>query len=189
LEVVGEASDGHEVIALAAEARPDLAILDVSLPHVNGIEAARRLHAMAPSMRIAMLSMHADRAFVLESLRAGATAYLLKDDGFDDLLRAIPRIMDGHVVLADRIAQQVVQEFVATARSAPGSVFALLSPREREVLQMIAEGLGTKEIARAQGVSVRTVETHRSRIMDKTGARSVAELTKFAIREGLTSLD
>ena len=189
LQVVGEASDGREVLELAASLRPDLIVLDVSMPGLNGIEAARRIREIDPAIRIAMLSMHADRRYVLESLKAGATAYLLKDDGFEELIRAIPRILLGRVVLADRIGGQVVQEYLALAGRSDDSAFARLSPREREVLQLIAEGRSTKQIAAAQDVSVKTVETRRKQIMDKLDLHSVAELTKYAVREGLTTLD
>jgi RNA polymerase sigma factor (sigma-70 family) len=189
LQVVGEAGDGHALLALVAEARPDLVILDVSMPGLNGVDAVRQLHALDDSIRVVMLSMHADRRFVVESLKAGASAYLLKDDGFEDLISAIPRVMRGQIVLADRIHAQVVNEYVAMAQSEAGTAFERLSPREREVLQLIAEGRSTKEIAKAQGVSTKTVETRRSRIMHKLDLHTVAELTKYAIREGLTPLD
>lgn len=189
ISVVGEAADGQELLRLVEELRPDLLVLDVSMPGLNGIEAARRIHARHPAMRIAMLSMHADRRYVLESIKAGASAYLLKDDGFAELVQAIPRIMAGQVVLAARIGERVVQEYVALARREEGSAFSALSPREREVLQLIAEGRSTKEIAALQQVSVKTVETRRQQIMEKLDLHSVAELTKYAIREGLTSLD
>jgi len=187
--VVGEAADGRELLRLVETLRPELVVLDVSMPGLNGIEAARHIHELDPAIRIAMLSMHADRRYVLESLKAGAAAYLLKDDGFAELVRAIPRIMAGQVVLAASVSDRVVQEYVALARRDESSAFSALSPREREVLQLIAEGRSTKEIAAAQAVSVKTVETRRKQIMDKLDLHSVAELTKYAIREGLTSLD
>ncbi len=189
LEVVGEASDGREVVELAEALRPDLVILDVSMPGLNGIEAARRIRQLDPGIRVAMLTMHSDRRFVLESLNAGATAYLLKDDAFEDLIRAIPRILGGQVVLAEQIGSQVAREYAALAAREEDSVFGRLSPREREVLQLIAEGRTTKEIAALHEVSVKTVETQRKQIMDKLDLHSVAELTKYAVREGLTSLD
>lgn len=189
LEVIGEAADGRELLALVERLRPHLVVLDVSMPGLNGIEAAQRIREIDPGIRIAMLSMHADRRFVLESLKAGATAYLLKDDGFEELVRAIPRLLAGQIVLAGRIGDRIVQEYVALAGSADESAFARLTPREREVLQLIAEGRSTKEIAGAQDVSVKTVETRRKSIMDKLDLHSVAELTKYAVREGLTSLD
>ena len=189
LSVVGEAADGRTLMTLVEALRPDLVVLDVSMPGLNGIEAARRIRAIDPAIRVAMLTMHTDRRFVLESLKAGASAYLLKDDGFDELVRAIPRIMAGQVVLAERIGEQVVHEYMALVRRDDGSAFTRLSPREREVLQLVAEGRSTKEIADIQGVSIKTVETRRKQIMDKLDLHSVAELTKYAIREGLTSLE
>jgi len=189
LIVVGEAADGRTLLSQVETLRPDLVVLDVSMPGLNGVEAARRIRELDPGIRIVMLSMHADRRFVVESLKAGATGYLLKDDAFEDLIRAIPRVMAGQVVLAERISEQVVQEYVASARREEDSPFGRLTPREREVLQLIAEGRSTKEVAAAQSVSVKTVETQRRQIMEKLGLHSVAELTKYAIREGLTSLD
>jgi RNA polymerase sigma factor (sigma-70 family) len=189
LSVVGEAADGRTLVALVESLRPDLVVLDVSMPGLNGIEAARRIRGIDPAIRVAMLSMHSDRRFVIESLKAGATAYLLKDDGFERLVQAIPRVMAGQVVLAECIGEQVVQEYLALVRRDDSSAFARLSPREREVLQLLAEGRSTKEIADVQHVSVKTVETRRKQIMDKLDLHSVAELTKYAIREGLTSLD
>jgi len=189
LVVVGECANGLELLDLVRADPPDLVVLDISMPGLNGIEAARRITADHPNVRIAILSMHADRRFVIEALKAGAGAYLLKDDGFDVLVGAIPRVLAGHVVLADSIAEQVVQEYVDLARREDSSAFAVLSPREREVLQLIAEGRSTREIALAQEVSVKTVETRRRRIMDKLDLHTVAELTKYAVREGLTTLD
>ena len=189
LSVVGEAADGRTLMTLVEALRPDLVVLDVSMPGLNGIEAARRIRAIDPAIRVAMLTMHTDRRFVLESLKAGASAYLLKDDGFNELVRAIPRIMAGQVVLAETIGDQVLQEYVNLVRREESSAFSCLSPREREVLQLLAEGKSTKEIATMQEVSVKTVETRRKQIMDKLDLHSVAELTKYAIREGLTSLD
>ncbi|MCA9726917.1 MAG: response regulator transcription factor [Candidatus Eisenbacteria bacterium] len=189
LTVVGEASDGQEVLTLVERHTPDLVVLDVSMPGLNGVEAARCIKEKHPGVRIAMLSMHADRRFVLESLKAGANAYLLKDDAFEELVRAIPRIMAGQIVLAESIGERVIQEYLSLVAETPGSAFARLSPREREVLQLIAEGRTTKEIAAAHDVSVKTVETQRKQIMDKLDLHSVAELTKYAIREGLTSLE
>jgi len=159
------------------------------MPGLNGVEAARRIREIDPAIRVAMLSMHADRRFVLESLRVGAAAYLLKEDGFDELVRAIPRIMSGHVVLSNRIGERLVREYLQLVKSEEQTAFDRLSPREREELQLMAEGRTTKEIAAIQKVSVKTVETRRKQIMDKLDLHSIAELTKYAIREGLTSVD
>jgi len=189
IEVVGEAESGQKLLERLAPLHPDLVILDVSMPGLNGIEAARRIREIDPSVRIIMLSMHADRRYVIESLRAGASGYLLKDDGFEELVRAIPRVMSGQVVVADRIGEKLLQDYLALERPDENSAFVRLSPRERETLQLIAEGLSTKEIASTQKVSVKTVESRRKQIMDKLGLHSVAELTKFAVREGLSSLD
>jgi len=189
ISVVGEASSGQELLEQVETLRPDLVVVDVSMPGLNGVEAARRIREIDPTVRIAMLSMHADRRFVVESLKAGACAYLLKDEGFEELVRAIPRIMAGQIVLADPVGGQIAQDYAALAEREDGSPFGCLSPREREVLQLIAEGRSTKEIAVLQEVSVKTVETRRSQIMKKLGLHSVADLTKYAIREGLTSLD
>lgn len=189
LSVVGEAADGHELVDLVESLRPHLVVVDVSMPGLNGVEAARRIREIDPTIRVAMLSMHADRRFVLESLKAGAVAYLLKDDGFDELVRAIPRIMAGQTVLSERIGEWLVREYVQRVRSEEQSAFDRLTPREREELQLMAEGRSTKEIAAIQNVSVKTVETRRKQIMDKLDLHSIAELTKYAIREGLTSVD
>lgn len=189
LDVAGEAATGSELLELVETIRPDIAVLDVSMPDLNGVEAARRVREIDAGIRIVMLSMHADRRYVLESLKAGASAYLLKDDGFEELLRAIPRVMAGQVYLAERIGDRVVREYLDLAGRGESSAFDRLSPRERESLQLIAEGRSTKEIAAEQGVSVKTVETRRKQIMDKLDLHSVAELTKYAIREGLTSLE
>jgi DNA-binding NarL/FixJ family response regulator len=189
LSVVGEAADGHELVDLVESLRPHLVVVDVSMPGLNGVEAARRIREIDPTIRVAMLSMHADRRFVLESLKAGAVAYLLKDDGFDELVRAIPRIMAGQTVLSERIGEWLVREYVQRVRSEEQSAFDRLTPREREELQLMAEGRSTREIAAIQNVSVKTVETRRKQIMDKLDLHSIAELTKYAIREGLTSVD
>lgn len=187
--VVGEATDGAEAVSAAAETKPDVVLLDVSMPGLNGIEAARRILSQGSSAKIIMLSMHSDRRFVTESLKAGAVGYLLKDSPFDEVLLAVRTVRAGGVYLSRSISDALVRDYVAAARNAPDSVFSALSAREREVLQLLAEGHATKEIAARLRVSVKTVETHRKQIMDKLEIRSIAELTKYAIREGLTSLD
>lgn len=189
LAVVGEAADGRALLELVVAAAPDVVVLDVSMPGLNGIDALRRVRALSPTTRVIMLSMHADRRFVVASLQAGAAGYLLKDDGFDELVRAIGRVMEGHVVLAPRLAEAVVQDYVARVGPTSTSAFERLSPREREVLQLVAEGHSTKEIAARLGVSVKTIEATRQHLMDKLHLYSVAELTKYALREGLTGLE
>lgn len=189
LEVVAEAEDGLEALRLAGELQPDIAILDISMPGLNGIEVTRRLAQEVPGVKVIILSMHSDRRFVLEALRAGARGYLLKDTGIRELLEAVREVCAGRIHLCAAVSEQVIRDYVSLADADEGSVFSLLSAREREVLQMLAEGLATKEIAGRLNLSVKTVESHRKAVMDKLEIRSIAELTKFAIREGLTPLD
>lgn len=187
--VVGEAGDGLEALRLCNELRPDIVLLDISMPGLNGVEATRRIAAEAPQTRVLILSMHADRRFVAETLRAGASGYLLKDSAFPEVVRAIQAALQGHVFLSPAITDVVAQDFAVRVPPPQNSAFQLLSPREREVLQLLAEGRATKEIAGQLSVSTKTVETHRRQIMEKLGLHSVAELTKYAIREGLTPLE
>jgi DNA-binding NarL/FixJ family response regulator len=189
LRVVAEAADGLEALRLAKELRPDIAVLDVSMPGLNGIEVTRRLAVEAPQVTSIVLSMHSDRRFVLEALRAGARGYLLKDEGIEELLRAIRAVQAGETYLCAAVGQQVIHDYVRLADADAGSVFALLTPREREVLQLLAEGLATKEVAARLKLSVKTIETHRKALMDKLEIHSIAQLTKYAIREGLTPLE
>ena len=192
MEVVGEAQDGRSAVQMAKDLSPDVVIMDVGMPHLNGIEATRQITAREPETKIVALSMHSDRRFMGEMLKAGAKGYLLKDGAFEELATAIRSVVANKVYLSPRIANVVVDDYV---RRTPGqqngdaSAFARLTPREREVLQLMAEGRATKEIAMDLKVSIKTVETHRRQIMEKLGIHSVAELTKYAIREGLTSLD
>lgn len=189
IRVVGETTDGAETVSAAAELKPDIVLMDISMSELNGIEAARRIVSQGSSTRIIMLSMHSDRRFITESLKAGAMGYLLKDCAFDEVLLAVKAVSEGAMYLSSRISESVIKDYVAIAKSVPGSAFSILSAREREVLQLLAEGRSTKETAARLHVSVKTVETHRKQIMDKLDIRSVAELTKYAIREGLTPLE
>jgi len=187
-QVVGEAEDGLQALELARELAPDIALLDVSMPGLNGLEVTRRLAQDSPGTRAVILSMHSDRRFVLEALRAGARGYLLKDTGFPELLTGLRAVAGGHVHLGASVSEQVVRDWVGLAAADGDSVFGLLSAREREVLQLLAEGLATKEIADRLNLSPKTVESHRRSVMDKLDIHSVAELTRYAIREGLTPL-
>ncbi len=189
LTVVAEADNGLEALQLARELAPDVAVLDISMPGLNGIEVARRLTQEAPGVKTIILSMHSDRRFVLAALRAGARGYLLKDTGIEELLTAVRSVCVGQIHLCAAVSEQVVRDYISFATDDEGSVFALLSAREREVLQMLAEGLTTKEIASRLNLSAKTVESHRKSVMDKLEIRSIAELTRYAIREGLTPLD
>jgi len=188
-EVVGEAQDGLEAIDLVTRLKPEILILDLAMPGLHGIEVARRLHESSRSTRIIVLSMHSDRRYVIEALRAGAVAYVLKEAGFSELIDVIREVRDGHLYLSPLVSEQVIKDYIRLAEVDEGSAFALLSAREREVLQLLAAGRATKEIASELHLSVKTVESHRKQIMDKLEIHSVAELTKYAIREGLSSLD
>lgn len=190
LQVVGEASDGRSAVRLVHEQEPDIVILDIAMPDLNGIEAARHIKREAPEVRLIALSMHADRRFVTGVLQAGASAYLLKECAFDELLDAIAAVEAGKIYLSPAITGIVVEDYLQhISKSGEPTPAESLTSREREVLQLLAEGKNTKEIAAMLHVSSKTIETHRRQIMQKLGLRSVAELTKYAIREGLTSLE
>jgi len=188
IEVIGEADNGRTVVGLAAELRPDVIIMDVAMPDLNGIEATRQIVGGRVATKVLALSMHSDSRFVTRMLQAGAQGYLLKDCAFEELASAIDTIVGDGVYLSPGVTGVVVRDYVQHLAEGDAGI-AALSPREREVLQLVAEGLTTKDIAAKLHISVKTVETHRKQIMDKLEIRSVAELTKYAVREGLTSLD
>jgi DNA-binding NarL/FixJ family response regulator len=186
IKVIGEAENGRTTVQLARELSPDVVVMDIGMPDLNGVEATRQIVTQCPSVRVIALSMHSDKRFVTEMLHAGASGYLLKDCAFQELAQAIRTVARNQAYLSPRIAGVVVTDY---AGRLPATKVAALTPREREVLQLLAEGKNTKEIASALNVSVKTVETHRAQIMERLDLHSVAELTKFAIREGLTSLE
>ncbi len=189
VDVVAEAENGRDAVRLARDLGPDVIVMDISMPDLNGVEATRQVCRRCPGTRVMALSVHADRRFVTEMLKAGACGYLMKDSAFEDLVRGIRTIMDGHTYLSPLVADAVVESHVrapATEAEPSGSV---LTPREREVLQLLTEGHGTKQIAYRLHVSTKTIDTHRQHIMDKLDIHNVAELTKYAIREGLTNLE
>ena len=186
--VVAEAQDGLSAISEAKKHKPDIAILDIGMPDLNGIEVTRRIRSEMAETRVIALSMHADRRFVMGILEAGANGYLLKDSAFAELITAVTAVAKGKMYLSPSIAETVVKNSLEKLDRKDEGSSVLLSGREREVLQMIAEGKSTKEIALKLFVSTKTVETHRKQIMDKLNIRTVAGLTKYAIREGLTSL-
>jgi DNA-binding NarL/FixJ family response regulator len=189
MDVIGEAETGQQAVRLVDELNPDVIVMDIGMPDLNGIEATRHITSGNQAVRILALSMHSDRRYVTEMLRAGACGYLLKDSAFNELALAIRTVMSGRTYLSPDIAGVVVDECRKPAGSQGESPFSILTEREREVLQQLAEGNTTKEIAGKLFVSVKTIETHRSHIMEKLNLHSVAELTKYAIREGITSLE
>lgn len=181
LEVVGEAANGREAVDLALALQPDIIVMDVTMPELNGIEATRRICEAAPRTRILALSMHKDGVYVREILRAGAKGYLLKDSGEDDLLTALRAVARGEGFLSPGVADAVLSDY----RRHVTNPMDLLTTREREVLQWIAEGKTNKEIAQALSLSVYTVEAHRGRIMEKLNLHSTGELVRFAVRNGV----
>ncbi len=189
MKVIAQAENGREALRLAQEHNPDIIIMDVSMPELNGIEATRQVLSQNPYIKIIALSMHYEYRFVMEMLKAGVCGYLLKDCAFEELQTAIKTVMSGKIYLCPPIAGIVVKDIVHGASDKGNSAFSMLTSRQREVLQLMAEGKSTKEIAQLLHVSVKTVETHRQQIMSKLNIYSVAELTKYAIREGLTTLD
>lgn len=188
MEVIAEAENGRMALKLIKKLSPDIAIMDIAMPDLNGIEATRQIVAEAPSTKVIALSMHSDRQFVTRMMSAGASGYLLKDCAFEEVARAIRSVMARQTYLSPEIVSIVVKAFLR--RSEPSdSMLSVISPREREVLQLIAEGKTTKQIALRLHISAKTVDTHRRNIMDKLDIHSIAELTKYAIREGLTFLE
>lgn len=188
VEVVGEAVNGLQAFELARTLSPDVVIMDINMPELNGIEAARKITKHCPGVKVLALSVHSDQNVVLDMLRAGAVAYLLKDCALDELALAIRMVMAGNYYLSPAITGTVMEDFLHDHGELKTSL-SLLTTREREVLQLIAEGKSTRKIAEILEISAKTVETHRLRLMNKLGLRNVADLTKFALREGLTTLD
>ena len=188
IQVVAHAVNGREAVQLSERHSPDVVVMDVSMPDLNGIDATRQILSRRPKTKVIALSMHSDRQFIAEMFRAGACGYLLKDSAFEDLASAIRTVAKNHTFIAPRISGFSFEEYTPAQTGTP-LVSPRLTDREREVLQLLAEGKGTKEIAAQLGLSAKTIETHRQHLMDKLEIYSVAELTKFAIREGLTTLD
>jgi two-component system, NarL family, response regulator NreC len=186
--VVGEANDGRTTMKLAQELMPDIVITDISMPDMNGIEAARQIVGRNPCIKVIALSVHSDKRFVTEMLNAGASGYLLKDCAFNELVNAIRAVISNRSYLSPEITDVMIRDYKDMLSKDNLTVFSLLTQREREVLQLIAEGKTTKEIAHLLGVSVKTIETYRQQMMEKLDIHSIAELTKYAIKEGLTTL-
>lgn len=186
-KVVAEAGDGREAVRLVEHHKPDVAILDVAMPLLNGIEATRQIVRRVPHVRVLVLTMHSDEAYVTQMLHAGAAGYLLKDSADVDLLNAVAAIAEGKSFFSPAIARLMLDDFVKQRSGEPGVVdrYETLSDREREVFQLIAEGKTNKDMALLLGISPHTVETHRAHIMDKLDLHSAAEIALYAVRRGV----
>jgi len=189
IEVVAEADNGRAAIRLADELGPDIIIMDVTIPDLNGVEATKQILSKSPDIKIIALSMHSDAIFVTEMLKSGASGYLLKDCAFEELTRAIRTVADDKTYLSPAISGVVVEDYIHRLTSTDITGPDILTDREKEVVQLMAEGNSTKEIALKLHISVKTVETHRRQVMNKLDIHNVAELTKYAIRKGITSLE
>ena len=189
MEIVGEASDGHSAVEKARDLRPDIVVMDINMPNLNGIEATREIQRVAPGVKVIALSVHSAKPCIKEIYRAGASAYLVKNCGFDELARAVRTVAAGRTYVSPSISDVVVGDFMRAEEQTAASAFSLLTAREREVVQLLAEGGAVKQIALQLHISPKTVEAHRLRIMNKLQIETVAQLTKYAIQEGLTSAE
>jgi DNA-binding NarL/FixJ family response regulator len=187
-EIVGEASDGRAAISLIRELKPDLAIMDLSMPEMNGIEATGHINQDFPDVKIIILSMHKDKNLVKDALSAGASGYILKDCAFQELHAAIKTVLSGQVYLSNALKEKALEDYVELLKKDRQGNSQDLTSREREILQMIAEGKTSKDISAVLNISLNTVNTHRNHIMEKLGIDNIAQLTKYAIRLGLTSM-
>ncbi|MCU0588579.1 MAG: response regulator transcription factor [Syntrophobacteraceae bacterium] len=189
MEVIAEAEDGESAVRLVGELNPSVVVMDIGMPDMNGIEATRQIVGSHPGVKVIALSMHSDKRFVGGMLKAGAAGYLLKDCAFGELANAIRAVTQGQTYLSAQITHVVVQGYVRQAAPSAPAGADVLTGREREVLQLLAEGKSTKDIAAVLRLSARTVETHRQQIMNKLNIHKAAELVKYAIREGVITLD
>jgi DNA-binding NarL/FixJ family response regulator len=193
VEVVGEAHNGRDALKLIEQLQPDVVLLDIAMPELNGLEVAARVSKEMPEVKIAILSMHADEEYVLQALRAGASGYLLKDSAPTELEFAINSVSKGETYLSPSISKRVVDDYLRRVSNSnveskhEMSAFVQLTPRQREILQLIVEGNSTKEIAYKLNLSVKTVETHRMQLMERLGIKDVAGLVRYAIRAGIIS--
>jgi len=187
--VVGGVEDGRQAVEIAKKLVPDLVIMDISMPNLNGIDATRKIVEELKGIKVIALSIHSSRRFVAEMLKAGASGYILKDCLFDELMEAIKTVLGGGIYLSPKITDVVIDDYVQRLSKQGQPNEPTLSDREREVLQLLAEGKSTKQIALSLHVSTKTIESNRRNIMGKLSINSVAELTKYAVREGLTQLE
>ncbi len=185
-QVAGEAENGRQAVALAEQLKPDVVVMDIKMPELNGIEACQQIRDALPETQVVMLSMHSDETYVLRALKAGARAYLLKDSAEADLVRAIRAAVEGKSFFSPAVGKVLLEDYMRKLqRTGAEDSYELLSPREREILQLVAEGKSSKEIANVLNLSVYTVETHRAKIMQKLNLRSMPELILYAVRKGI----
>lgn len=190
MEIVGETGDGREAVELARRHAPDLVLMDIAMPHLNGLEATARIVKKLPRTRVIILSMHANEEYILQALRAGAVGYLLKNAAPTELEFAIRTVARGETYLSPEISRHVIEEYLGKGNAdTPPGPLDQLTPRQREILQLVAEGQSTKQMAARLNVSVKTIETHRAQLMERLGIYDVAGLVRYALRHGLTHLD
>ena len=186
MEVIAQAKDGYSTVELVKQLYPDVVIMDIGMPDLNGIEATRQITKAFPQTKVVALSMHSGRNFIIEMFKAGASGYLLKDCEFDELVNAVRLVVAGKTYISPSISDVVVENYVRNFPEKKDSAFSVLTKREREVLQLLTEGKTTKQIAKRLHISAKTVEVHRLNMMSKLKIDSIAQLTKYAIQEGLT---
>lgn len=186
IEIVGQARDGRSALDLVKELQPDMVVMDIEMPDLNGLEATRKIVKDFPQVKVLGLSMHSNDKYIREMFRAGASGYLLKNCPFEELVEAVRSVVRGKAFIGTSVGSVIIKEYVNTPEK-DQSAFSVLSEREREVVQLLAEGQTTKQIARRMHISPKTVEGHRLRTMEKLGIDSIAKLTKYAIQEGMTT--
>ena len=188
MEVVAEADNGRVALKHAKKLSPDVVIMDIGMSELNGIDATRQIVKMLPGVKVLALSMYSDKRFVKEMLKAGASGYMLKDSAFNELIDAIRVVVENKIYISPSVAGIVLDDYLGASTDKESSVRSLLTPREMEVLQLLAEGKSMKQIALSLSLSIKTIESHRTRIMQKIDVSNIADLTKYAIREGIISL-
>jgi len=188
-EVIGEADNGQEAVRLAKKLEPDIMVLDIGMPNMNGIQATQHIVAEVPDTKVLALSMHSDHQFVVKMLQAGASGYMLKDCAYEELISAVRDINAGKFYLSKDVTGVVINNYINMIQAVDAVSHPTLTSRERETLQLIAEGKSTAETANLLNVSPKTIETHRKNMMDKLDIHNIADLTKYAVREGLTSIE
>jgi len=189
LELIGEVENGQKAVQLTCELKPDIVIMDISMPDLNGIEATQQIIAKTTGVKVIALSVHSDKRFVAGMLKAGASGYLLKENTFEELVKAVHTVIEGNIYISPAILNIIVEDYVRNLPEDAQSENHLLTARERNVLLLLVEGKNMKQIASQLNISIKTVDIHRSHIMKKLGIQSIVELTKFAIRTGLVSME